>query len=165
VFSGSKVIAEYDNGAAPTAPSREYVYGGGTLLAKIDSSGTKYYHQDLLSNRLVTSSSGAVLEQMGHYPFGDPWYNASNDKLFFTTYERDAESSNDYAQARLYRWLLGRLLSPDPLSGSSGDPQSLDRYTYVENDPISFIDPSGMDDILAGTDGSTVSNVGYGDGG
>src|SRR5208282_1806818 len=39
VFSGSKVIAEYDNGAAPTAPSREYVYGGSALLAKIDSSG------------------------------------------------------------------------------------------------------------------------------
>jgi hypothetical protein len=48
IFSGSKVIAEYDNGAAPTAPSREYIYGGGALLAKIDSSGTTYYHQDQL---------------------------------------------------------------------------------------------------------------------
>ncbi len=66
IFSGSKVIAEYDNGAAPTAPSREYVCGGGALLAKIDSSGTKYCHQDQHSNRLVTSSTGAVVEQMGH---------------------------------------------------------------------------------------------------
>jgi hypothetical protein len=54
IFSGSKVIAAYDlpaqagNGAAPTAPSREYVYGGGALLARIDSSGAKYYHQDQL---------------------------------------------------------------------------------------------------------------------
>lgn len=145
IFSGSKVIAEYDNGAAVGSPSREYVYGGGALLAKIDSSGTKYYHQDQLSNRLVTSSTGAVVEQIGHYPFGDPWYNASNDKLLFTTYERDAESSNDYAQARFYRWLLGRFLSLDPLSGSISDPQSLDRYTYVENNPINLIDPTGMD--------------------
>jgi len=28
IFSGSKVIAEYDNGAAVGSPSREYVYGG-----------------------------------------------------------------------------------------------------------------------------------------
>jgi RHS repeat-associated protein len=144
VFSGSKVIAEYDNGAVVGSPSREYVYGGGALLAKIDSSGTKYYHQDHLSNRLVTSSTGATLEQMGHYPFGDPWYNATNDKLYFTTYERDSESSNDYAQARFYRWLLGRFLSLDPLSGATSDPQSLDRYTYVENNPANATDPTGQ---------------------
>jgi RHS repeat-associated protein len=143
IFSASKVIAEYDNGAVPTAPSREYVYGGGTLLAKIDSSGTKYYHQDQLSNRLVTDSSGNTYAQMGHYPFGDPWYNATNDKLYFTTYERDSESSNDYAMARYYVWRIARFVAPDPLSGSTGDPQSLNHYTYAANDPISNTDPSG----------------------
>lgn len=60
IFSGSKVIAEYDNGAGVASPSREYIYGGGVLLAKIDASGTKYYHQDQLSNRLVTDSSAPV---------------------------------------------------------------------------------------------------------
>jgi len=105
--------------------------------------GTTYYHQDQLSNRLVTDSAGHTVEQMGHYPFGDPWYNALNDKLVFTTYERDSESSNDYAQARFYRWLLGRFFSLDPLSGSISDPQSLNRYTYVENNPINLTDPSG----------------------
>jgi hypothetical protein len=53
IFSGSKVLAEYDNGAAPTSPSREYIYSGGALLAKIDSSGTKYYQRDQFSNRLA----------------------------------------------------------------------------------------------------------------
>jgi hypothetical protein len=62
IFSGSKVIAEYDNGVAVGSPSREYIYGGSALLAKIDSSGTKYYHQDHLSNRLVTSSTCAYRE-------------------------------------------------------------------------------------------------------
>jgi RHS repeat-associated protein len=138
------VIAEYDNGAAVNSPSREYIYGGGTLLAKIDSTGTKYYHQDHLSNRLVTSSAGTTLEQMGHFPFGDPWYNAANDKLYFTTYERDAESGNDYAMARYYTWRIGRFLSLDPLSGSTSDPQSLNRYDYTENDPIDKTDPSGQ---------------------
>jgi RHS repeat-associated protein len=143
VFSGSKVIAEYDNGAGVTSPSREYVYSGAALLAKIDSSGTKYYHKDQLSNRLVTDSSGNTLEQLGTFPFGESWYNASSDKLLFTTYERDSESGNDYAQARYNVSRLGRFSSPDPIAGSSSDPQSLNRYSYVRNMPVSIADPSG----------------------
>ncbi len=150
IFSGTKVIAEYDNGAAPTAPSREYIYSGGALLAKIDSSGTKYYHQDQLSNRLVTDSSGSAVEQLGTFPFGDSWYNGTSDKLQFSTYERDSESGNDYALARQYVWRLARFTALDPLSGSIGDPQSLNRYTYVRNNPTGLVDPSGMVDCLPG---------------
>jgi len=144
IFSGSKVIAEYDNGAAPSSPSREYVYSGVALLAKTDSSGTKYYHRDHLSNRLVTDSTGNTVAQMGHYPFGESWYNATNDKLLFTTYERDSESGNDYAMARSYVNGLARFSSPDPLSGSIGNPQSLNHYPYVHNDPINSVDPIGL---------------------
>ena len=143
VFSGSKVVAEYDNGAAVGSPSREYIYAGAVLLAKIDSSGTKYYHQDHLSNRLITDSSGNTLAQMGHFPYGESWYNASNDKLIFTTYERDSESGNDYAQARYNVSRLGRFSSPDPIPGSTGDPQSLNRYSYVRNRPVMLTDPFG----------------------
>ena len=143
LFSGSKVIAEYVNGALPTAPTREYIYSGGALLAKIESGATKYYHRDHLSNRLVTDSSGNTLAQLGHFPFGESWYNASSDKLLFTTYERDSESGNDYAMARYNVNRLGRFSSPDPLSGSIDDPQSLNRYPYTENNPINASDPSG----------------------
>jgi RHS repeat-associated protein len=144
IFSGTKVIAEYDNGAAPASPSREYIYSASKLLAKIDSTGTKYYHEDHLSNRLVTDSSGNALEQLGHYPFGESWYNASNDKLLFASYERDAESGNDYAMMRSYVNRLGRYSSSDPLNGSANSPQSLNRYTYVRNDPGNLIDPQGL---------------------
>jgi len=143
IFSGSKVIAEYDNGVAVTSPSREYVYGGTSLIAKIDSSGTKYYHQDHLSNRLVTSSTGATVSQSGHYPFGEAWYYTSNDKLFFTSYERDAESGNDYAMARYYASRLARFISSDKVAGSTANPQSLNRYTYALNLPGTIVDPSG----------------------
>jgi len=144
IFSGSKVIAEYDNGAAPASPSREYIYSGGALLAKVDSSGTKYYHQDHLSNRLVTDSSGNWYAEMGTFPYGESWYNTAGDKLLFTTYERDAESGNDYAQARYNVNRLARFSSLDPLPGSTSDPQSLNRYSYVRNMPVMAVDPSGM---------------------
>jgi len=145
IFSGSKVIAEYDNGAAVGSPSREYIYSGGALLAKIESNATVYYHQDGLSARVMTDSSGNVITQQGHYPYGELWYPSSaGTKWAFTTYERDAESTNDYAMARYYRNALGRFNSPDPLSGSIGDPQSLNRYSYSEDEPIDFTDTSGM---------------------
>ncbi|HEV2521916.1 MAG TPA: RHS repeat-associated core domain-containing protein [Candidatus Acidoferrales bacterium] len=143
IFSGAKVIAEYANGAAPSSPTREYVYAGGALLARIDSSGTNYYHQDHLSNRMVTNSSGSVVAEMGHFPFGESWYNATNDKLYFTTYEYDSESGNHYAMARYHVSRLGRLSSPDPLAGSTANPQSLNRYSYSINDPANLTDPSG----------------------
>ncbi len=150
IFSGSKVIAEYDNGAAVGSPSREYIYSGGALLAKIESGATVYYHQDGLSARVMTDSSGNKLTpgDQGHYPFGELWYPSSAlTKWLFTTYERDSESGgnagNDYAMARYYRDALGRLNSPDPLSGSIGDPQSLNRYSYSRNEPIDLTDPSG----------------------
>jgi RHS repeat-associated protein len=144
VFSGSKVIAEYDNGAAVGSPSREYIYSGGALIAKIDSAGTKYYHKDHLSNRLVTDSSGNTVAQMGHFPYGESWYNASGDKLLFTSYERDSESGNDYALARFNVNRLGRFLSTDPLGGAISNPQSLNLYTYTLNNPLNFIDPTGL---------------------
>jgi RHS repeat-associated protein len=143
IFSGSKVIAEYDNGAAYNSPTREYLYAGSQLLARIDGSTTKYYHQDHLSNRLTTDSIGTALEQKGHFPFGEDWYQGS-DKLKFTTYERDSESGNDFAMARYHVNRLGRFASPDPLAGSLGNPQSINRYAYAMNLPVSLADPLGL---------------------
>ncbi len=144
VFSGSNVLAEYDNGAAPTSPTREYIYSGGALVAKIEGSATKYYHQDYLSNRIITDVSGTAAEQHGHFPFGEDWYSGA-DKWKFTTYERDSESVNDYAVFRYYVSRLGRFASPDLLHGSIADPQSLNRYAYASNDPCNVVDPLGLE--------------------
>ncbi len=144
IFSGTKVIAEYDNGAASTAPSREYIYTGGQLAAKIESGATTYFHADHLSARVVTDSTGTVTGQQGHYPYGESWYGGSVTKWKFTTYERDSESSNDYAMFRSYVNRLARFSSPDPLAGSISDPQSLNRLAYVANDPSNLVDPLGL---------------------
>jgi len=81
----------------------------------------------------------------------------------FTTYQRDSESSNDYAQARYFRWLVGRFTTLDPMAGSIGDPQSQNRYSYVRNNPVNLTDPSGRcpgwgpfavnDKLICGTSG------------
>lgn len=150
IYAGSSVIAEYDNGAAPGAPSREYIYnpaGGATtgLLAMISNGATTYYHQDHESVRLVTDANGNVLTQEGTYPFGEPWYTAGqSNKWVFTSYQRDAETGLDYALARYYDSRTGTFCSADPLAGDPSDPQSWNRYPYGRNDPIDVTDPSGQ---------------------
>jgi len=75
------------------------------------------------------------------------------DKWQFTSYERDAESGNDYAMARYHVNRLGRFNSPDLIAGSVADPQSLNRFSYVRNDPVGLVDPLGLttlDVILTG---------------
>ncbi len=66
VFSGSKVIAEYANGSL----SKEYIYSGGQLLATHEGATLKYQMSDHLSTRITTDTSGAVVAQSGHYPYG-----------------------------------------------------------------------------------------------
>src|SRR6266446_9121322 len=151
VFSGSKVIAEYDNGAAVGSPSRKYLYSGGALLAKIEGGATSYYHPDHLSTRVLTDSGGASIGSRGHYPYGETWYESgTTTKLKFTSYERDSESTNDFALARYHINRFGRFSSSDPIAGSVGDPQSLNRFTYTLNDPANLVDPLGMNVIAIG---------------
>jgi len=145
VFSGSQGIAEYDNGAAVSSPSREYIYLGGRLIATIQGTSTVYHHSDHLSVRTTSDVNGTKIGEQGHYPYGEPWYSSNTTtKFIFTSYERDSESGNDYAMARYYVNRFGRFCSADPVMGSIADPQSWNRYAYARNNPVNFTDPSGM---------------------
>ena len=139
-----RVLAEYENGAAPTAPAREYIYSGSSMLAQIAGGVTTYFMPDHLSNRVLADGGGNPVGQMGHFPYGQTWYDSNLTKWKFTTYERDSESQNDYALARYYINLSDRFSSPDPVIGSAGNPQSWNRYAYAGNDPINSTDPTGQ---------------------
>ncbi|MGH9565365.1 MAG: RHS repeat-associated core domain-containing protein, partial [Candidatus Angelobacter sp.] len=84
----------------------------------------------------------------GHFPFGETWYETgTTDKWKFTSYERDSaagESGLDYAMFRYYSSGQGRFMSADLLAGSIDAPQSLNRYTYADNNPLNFVDPLGL---------------------
>jgi RHS repeat-associated protein len=100
-----------------------------------------------LAERTRTQVSGSICETIVSLPFGDGTSTSGScqpSPNFFTGKERDSESGNDYAMARYNVNLLGRFNSSDPLSGSIGDPQSLNRYAYVANNPLSFVDPLGL---------------------
>jgi RHS repeat-associated protein len=86
---------------------------------------------------------------MDYLPYGEQIAGGTFTAHKFTGYERDAESGLDYAQARHYAYGSGRFVSPDPTGiflGNTNDPQQLDLYTYVRNNPLSITDPSGLCD-------------------
>jgi RHS repeat-associated protein len=58
--------------------------------------------------------------------------------------EWESESSLYHTWFRQYDPSQGRWMSVDPLAGTTDNPQSQDRYVYVTNDPVNFIDPSGL---------------------
>ncbi len=65
----------------------------------------------------------------------------------FTGKERDQESGLDYFGARYYGSALGRFTSPDPTGlgfSDPSDPQSLNLYHYVLNNPLRFVDHDGL---------------------
>lgn len=67
------------------------------------------------------------------------------------------QDANGSRGARYYGSALGRFSSPDPLlnSGRPDDPQSWNRYSYVRNNPLGRIDPTGLYDFSACAKGDT----------
>ena len=73
----------------------------------------------------------------------------------YTGKERDAESGNDYFGARYYASTMGRFMSPDwsakeePVPyATMNDPQSLNLYAYVRNNPLRGVDPDGHEYLI-----------------
>lgn len=69
----------------------------------------------------------------------------------YTGHERDTETGLHYMLARYYEASLGRFLSTDPASTlrkNLRNPQRWNRYAYVLNNPLKFMDPNGEDPFL-----------------
>ncbi|MEO8218882.1 MAG: RHS repeat-associated core domain-containing protein [Acidobacteriota bacterium] len=134
--------------------SEDYVYGPGGILATESAQGRRHFHLDHLGTpRMITDGGGFKLSRHDYYAFGEEASGVSQDAEVrkFTGHERDMLSGNvtsgdsfDYMHARYYAPLNGRFLSPDPIEGDPGNPQSWNRYTYVLDDPIVFYDPTGL---------------------
>jgi RHS repeat-associated protein len=80
-------------------------------------------------------------------PFGEfrPGTTCSVPTDFrFAGMQFDSETGLYHTWFRQYDATQGRWLGVDPLPGSPNDPQSLNRYVYVANDPVNLVDPYGL---------------------
>ena len=108
---------------------------------------TLYFQQNhLFSTSLVTSETGAKKTQVTYRPYGSPFDLAQSAKFRpkFTGKELDATTGLYYYGSRYYDPHIGRFITSDAgLAGAKTRQGAFNRYAYVLNNPIKFVDPSG----------------------
>jgi RHS repeat-associated protein len=137
------------------------------------NTGMSYLFTDMLGSvRAITSSNQQVTECYDYLPFGrmlgasvngrgslgcyptdpDNGYSSRTPQKF-TGKERDVETGLDYFGARYYSGAQGRFTSVDPVNITPGrmlDPQQLNLYSYVRNNPLKYLDPDGETLVVSG---------------
>ncbi|MGW8956698.1 RHS repeat-associated core domain-containing protein [Paenibacillus sp. NPDC055715] len=145
-YDGDQMIAEatVENGT-PQLKAR-YIWGQ-KLEAIQYADGTKAYpiyngHGDIVELR---DSKGNVLNTYNY----DIWGNitSSQEKVYnpfrYSGELWDSTTELQYLRARWYDPDSGRFINEDTYEGKQDDPLSLNLYTYVQNNPLGFVDPSG----------------------
>jgi len=142
VYSSGKLIAEYSTAPPSQNPTISYT--------ATDQLG---------SPRVITNALGEVVSRRDFRPFGEQieadgtyrttsLYSSIGDNIRqkFTGYQKDDETSLDFAEARMYENRHARFTAVDPLlaSGKSANPQTFNRYVYVLNNPLLLTDPNGL---------------------
>jgi RHS repeat-associated protein len=147
--------------AATLAPApagqlwRSYYFAGSTRVAmRVDGdpdatkNGVFYLVGDHLgSTSLTLDSNGNKIGELRYKPFGETrytWGSTPTDRRF--TGQRSEEATlgslYDYG-ARFYSPVVGRFISADSIIPNESNPQSLNRYSYVNNGPLNHTDPTG----------------------
>lgn len=144
-------LYECDTTGTTTSCSR-FIWAGDQRVATVAvTSGTvHYWHGDHLgSSSVITDSTGAKVQAVTYYPYGDIRTNQSfttpavNVPYKYTGKELDTASNLYFYEARYYHAVFGRFIAPDPFVGRPGDPQDLNRYAYARNNPLIYTDPTG----------------------
>ncbi|MEL6698454.1 MAG: FG-GAP-like repeat-containing protein [Bacteroidota bacterium] len=133
IMAGDKVVAVHTTGSG---------------------AGTRYLHRDHIGSiQTITNESGGVVDVLSYNAWGqrrNPYtWQASNSISAsfirgFTGHEHLDMEDLIHMGARIYDASIGRFLSADPFVSFEGTGQSLNRYSYVMNNPLSLVDPSGF---------------------
>ncbi len=146
---------QWDNNSASVNQTQYYAAGQAVAFWSATDGNIHFEHQDWLgTDRMRTDLNGSAstVASFSSLPFGEPNATGGADlnSAHFTGLDQDGSFSASslglhHATFREYNSTLGRWMSPDPYSGSYdlSNPQSLNRYSYVQNNPLESIDPSG----------------------
>ncbi|MBX3707646.1 MAG: VCBS repeat-containing protein [Pseudomonadales bacterium] len=136
-------------------------YLDGELIETIEGSTrtVEYLLTDHLGSvDVVVNAAGSIVQSMAFDPFGrrrSPtnyaaladstiWsFDTTRTTRGYTGHEQLDPVGLVHMNGRVYDPTLGRFLSPDPFVQDPSNTQSLNRYTYVFNNPLSYTDPSG----------------------
>jgi RHS repeat-associated protein len=164
--AGTEILDESDSSGNFTD---EYVFFGGKRVAhrNVSSGSIYYYAEDFLgTSRSITTSTGTLCYDADFYPYGGERVvtNTCAQNYKFEGKERDTETGNDDFGARYYNSRLGRWLSADWSSvpapvpyANLTNPQTLNLYAMVRDNPETFADLDGHDGDGSGDSGGSSS--------
>jgi len=89
-----------------------------------------------------------LVESTSYDPWGKIKSGGTKSKFLYTGQENDAETGLHYYNARYYDSHIRRFTQPDDLIQDIYNPQTLNRYSYAQNNPLKYTDPSGHYNIL-----------------
>jgi len=118
--------------------------------AVYNSSGLAWYrHSDWLgSSRIASTSAGALYYDGAYSPMGETILETGTTDRNFTGQNADLATDLYDFPAREYHPIHGRWISPDPAGLAAVNlvnPQSWNRYAYVNGSPLNSVDPLGLD--------------------
>jgi RHS repeat-associated protein len=146
VYDGDHCLAEYN---AYNQLKRKYIYGPCTdepicLIDTMTSPAvTSYYHFDGLGSVVaLTDDEGDTVQVYEYDVYGRPGATDAShpNRIMFTGREYDKETGLYYYRARYYNPQIGRFLQTDPAGYNAG----MNWYAYCGNNPLNFLDPSGL---------------------
>gem|GEM_PF-1258288 len=154
----------------------KYLFAGTMRIAEIRNGAIHYYHKDHLGSLAVlTDAGGNRIESAEYLPFGRirEYAGTWTTDYKFTDQEMDIESGLYNFNARLYDPTLGRFISPDPAvpdlsdptSARVFDPRMLNRYAYCRNNPMIYVDPSGLGEVESSSASGSIGDDSKHDGG
>lgn len=126
----------------------DLIYAGSQRIATVAGTQTAapiYDVVDHVGSEVATVNGGTGAQSSLDYtPYGQVLSGTNSDGFIFTGLQHDPDGL-DHADMRQYTSTAGRWITSDPYSGSYDieNPQSLNRYSYVNNNPLGFVDPTG----------------------
>ncbi|WP_458120145.1 polymorphic toxin-type HINT domain-containing protein [Paenibacillus sp. Z6-24] len=142
----SQVLMETDNAGTPQA---WYVYGMG-LIGREDAAGNyQTYHFDLRGSTIaLTDAQGQVTDTYTYDTYGEQLEHEGASQQPFQYNGRDGVQTDANGlyqmRARYYNPEIKRFVNRDVLTGSIDNGLTMNRYAYVNGNPVSYIDPFGL---------------------
>ncbi len=142
IGSGYEVTKNPDN----STNAIKSVFLGNNRVCETVGGSVYYFHQDHIgSSNVITDSTGKQVACYEYKPYGETSKisGSFSTDIRFTGQRLDASTSFYFYGARYYDPELGRFIQPDTIVQAPFSPQTLNRYSYCGNNPITYIDPTG----------------------
>jgi RHS repeat-associated protein len=141
-----------------------YTFGGKMVGMRRANQGTANGQYRMVSDHLGSStvvldasSPPSVVSRQYHTPYGEVGWSGGSamtslTSVGYTGQRLDTDSGLMFYNARMYDPVLSQFVSADTIVSDPSDPKTRQRYSYVSNNPLKYVDPSGHCTAQSGYD-------------